>query len=71
MNSHLFAHTAPFWVGARGSVDPASRREAAHVLLGALERSRKESEKGLAREVQARLARQYDEARARLEALRR
>lgn len=37
MDSYAFAHTAPVWIGRRGSTDPASERAAATDLLRALD----------------------------------
>jgi TolB protein len=37
MDSYSFAHTAPIWIGARGSTDPAAAARAARDLLAALD----------------------------------
>jgi TolB protein len=37
MDSYAFAHTAPIWIGSKGSTAPAARRQAATELLAALE----------------------------------
>jgi TolB protein len=37
MDSYPFAHTAPIWVGAAGSTDPAAAARAARELLAALD----------------------------------
>lgn len=37
MSSRVYAHTAPIWIGARGSTVPEARRSAAAELLPALE----------------------------------
>ena len=64
-----FAHTAPVWIGERGSTDPFARREAARELLEVLIVARTRLRAGYAGASIPRLEARFDEAVARLEAL--
>ncbi len=67
MDSYPFAHTAPIWIGSRGSTDPQASRQAAQDLLRALERARSRLEQGYAGTPIPRLKKRFEEARQRLE----
>ncbi len=64
-----FAHTAPVWIGERGSTDPDVRRTAARELLDVLIASRARLRIGYSGASIPRLEARFDEAVARLEAL--
>ena len=69
MDTEPFAHTAPVWIGERGSVDPVTQREAATELLEVLIVARGRLRVGYAGTSIPRLEARFDEAVARLEAL--
>ena len=69
MDTSPFAHTAPVWIGERGSTDPVARRSAARELLEVLAASRARLEAGYFDTAIPKLTSVFDEARARLEAL--
>ena len=69
MDTAPFAHTAPVWIGERGSADPVARREAAAELLEILIASRARLRAGYGGASIPRLEARFDEAVARLEAL--
>ena len=69
MDTAPFAHTAPVWIGERGSTDPAAQREAAEELLSVLTASRARLRAGYGSADIPRLEARFDEAQARLEAL--
>jgi len=69
MDTSPFAHTAPVWIGERGSTDPVARRSAARELLEVLAASRARLEAGYGDTAIPKLTSVFDEARARLEAL--
>ncbi len=69
MDTSPFAHTAPVWIGERGSTDPVARRSAARELLEVLATSRARLEAGYGDTAIPKLTSVFDEARARLEAL--
>lgn len=69
MASRTFAHTAPIWIGSRGSTDPASRRAAAADLLRALANAKGRLDAGYAGSPIPRLEAHFSDARQRLEAL--
>ena len=64
-----FAHTAPVWIGARGSTDPATRRESAAELQEVLAASLARLRIGYGGADIPRLEARFAEAMARLEAL--
>ena len=64
-----FAHTAPVWIGERGSTDPVARRTAAAELLDVLIASRARLRIGYSGASIPRLEARFDEAVVRLEAL--
>ena len=64
-----FAHTAPVWIGARGSTDPATQREAAAELQGILTASLARLRIGYGGTDIPRLEARFAAAMARLEAL--
>ncbi len=69
MDEASFAHTAPVWIGARGSVDPAALREAAAELREILTASVARLRIGYSGTEIPRLEARFAEAMARLEAL--
>jgi len=69
MDISPFAHTAPVWIGERGSTDTVARREAAAELLDVLIASRARLRIGYSGASIPRLEARFDEAVARLEAL--
>ena len=69
MDTEPFAHTAPVWIGERGSADPVARREAARELLEVLIVARGRLRAGYAGTGIPRLEARFDEALARLETL--
>ncbi len=69
MAEYAFAHTAPIWIGARGSTDPTARRAAAAELLRALGVAARRLEAGYAGAEIPRLRAYFDEARQTLEGL--
>jgi len=69
MAEYAFAHTAPIWIGSRGSTDLAARRAAAADLLRALGVAERRLEAGYAGTEIPRLRAYFREARATLEAL--
>lgn len=64
-----FAHTAPVWIGARGSTDPATQREAAAELQDILAASLARLRIGYGGTYIPRLEARFAEAMSRLEAL--
>ncbi len=66
MGSYPFAHTAPVWIGARGSSDPVARLAAAEDLLRALNNARRRLDRGYAGAEIPRLHERFDEAHERL-----
>ena len=64
-----FAHTAPVWIGARGSTDPATQREAAAELQDILAASLARLRIGYGGTDIPRLEARFAEAMARLEVL--
>ena len=69
MDTAPFAHTAPIWIGERGSADPDARRQAATELLTILHTSRARLVAAYADTPIPRLAARFDEAEAHLRAL--
>jgi TolB protein len=69
MNSRLFVHTSPHWIGAKGSTDPRRARESAAVLLATLQAQRKDLAQRPELAGRARLEVEFDQAEARLKAL--
>lgn len=69
MDISPYAHTAPVWIGERGSTDPVVRRAAAQELLDVLIASRARLRVGYSGSSIPRLEARFDEAMARLEAL--
>ena len=69
MDTEPFAHTAPVWIGERGSVDPVAQREAATDLLEVLIVARSRLRAGYAGTSIPSLEARFDEAMARLETL--
>ena len=69
MDTAPFAHTAPVWIGARGSTDPAVQREAAAELRDILAVSVARLRIGYSGTDIPRLEARFAEAMARLEAL--
>lgn len=69
MDTAPYAHTAPVWIGVRGSADPAARRKAAAELQGILAASLERLRAGYAGTGIPRLEARFAEAAARLEAL--
>lgn len=69
MDTSPYAHTAPVWIGERGSTDPVVRRAAAQELLDVLIASRARLRVGYSGSSIPRLEARFDEAMARLEAL--
>ena len=70
MDTEPFAHTGPVWIGARGSTDPAARRQAATELLTLLDASHARLRLGYDGVSIPRLEERFALARERLEALR-
>ncbi len=69
MADRTFAHTAPVWIGARGSSVPAQRRAAAADLLRALDRADQRLSRGYGEASIPALRAQFAAARARLAVL--
>ncbi len=69
MDISPYAHTAPIWIGERGSTDPVVRRAAAQELLEILIASRARLRVGYSGSSIPRLEARFDEAMAQLEAL--
>ena len=69
MASRTFAHTAPIWIGSRGSTEPAARRDASRDLLRALENAEARLDAGYAGSPIPVLKGHFSSARARLTAL--
>ena len=69
MDTAPFAHTAPIWIGERGSADPDARRQAATELLTILHTSRARLVAAYADTPIPRLAARFDEAEAHLRTL--
>ena len=69
MDTEPFGHTAPVWIGERGSVDPVAQREAATELLEILVVARSRLRAGYAGTGIGSLEARFDEAMARLQAL--
>ncbi len=69
MGEYTFAHTAPLWIGTKGSTDPVARRAAAAELLAALGMNEKRLDAGYAGSVIPRLKGYFAEARQILERL--
>ena len=66
MDTEPYAHTAPVWIGERGSVDPVAQREAARELLQVLVAARSRLRAGYLGTPIPRLEARFDEAFARL-----
>ncbi|HEX4934472.1 MAG TPA: CehA/McbA family metallohydrolase, partial [Gemmatimonadaceae bacterium] len=71
MAEYAFAHTAPLWIGKKGSTDPAARRAAAADLLAALGANERRLAAGYAGSDIPRLTAYFAEARAILQAMNR
>ena len=69
MGEYTFAHTAPIWIGKKGSTEPAARRAAAADLLRALGVSTQRLRAGYAGAEIPRLEAYFAEAQAILEGL--
>ena len=69
MDTAPFAHTAPVWIGERGSTDPEARRQAAAELLEVLQASRARLVAGYGDAPIPRLTERFDQAEARLRSL--
>jgi TolB protein len=69
MDSYPFAHTAPLWLGARGSTDPAAAARAATDLLAALAVAEQRIRQSYGDTPTPVLLGRLAEARTRLEAL--
>ncbi len=67
MDSYPFAHTAPVWIGQRGSRDPHAAREAARDLLRWLDVADRELASGYGQAEIPKLRARFAEARRRLE----
>jgi TolB protein len=67
MDSYPFAHTAPVWIGEKGSRDPAAAREAARDLLRWLDVADRELSSGYGQAAIPKLRARFAEARRRLE----
>jgi TolB protein len=67
MDSYPFAHTAPVWIGQRGSRDPQAAREAARDLLRWLDLADRELASGYGQAEIPKLRARFAEARRRLE----
>ncbi len=67
MDSYPFAHTAPIWIGSRGSTEPQASRQAARDLLKALQRAQARLEQAYADVSIPRLKKRFKEAQQRLE----
>ncbi len=65
MNSRIFAHTAPVWIGAKGSVDPECAKAAAGDLLTTLAVAHEKVVKGYG--PKSSLIKEYETARRKLE----
>ena len=66
MDTEPFAHTAPVWIGERGSVDPVAQREAARELRDVLVAARGRLRAGYLGTPIPRLEARFEEAFARL-----
>lgn len=71
MDSYPFAHTAPVWVGAAGSTDPAAASRAASDLLAALEVAEQRITRSYAGTETPALRARLAQARQKLQALKR
>lgn len=69
MGEYSFAHTAPIWIGKKGSTDPVARKAAAADLLRALGANERRLDAGYAGAEIPRLKAYFAEARATLEGL--
>ena len=69
MAEFAFAHTAPLWIGARGSTDPVARRTAVADLQRAHANATQRLEVGYAGSDIPRLRRHFAEAKAILDSL--
>ena len=69
MGEYSFAHTAPIWIGKKGSTDPIARKAAAADLLRALGVNERRLDAGYAGTEIPRLKAYFAEARATLEGL--
>jgi TolB protein len=69
MADYAFAHTAPLWIGRRGSTEPTARRAAARDLQRALAVATERLEVGYAGSDIPRLRRYFAEAKATLDSL--
>ncbi|MDE2796954.1 MAG: CehA/McbA family metallohydrolase [Gemmatimonadota bacterium] len=69
MDTEPYAHTAPVWIGGRGSTDPVALREAAQELLEVLIVARSRLRTGYAGASIPHLEARFDEAVERLETL--
>ncbi|MEZ4415277.1 MAG: CehA/McbA family metallohydrolase [Gemmatimonadota bacterium] len=67
MDSYAFAHTAPVWIGARGSTDAAARRQAARDLLVALDAAATRLREGYGTVPTPRIDARFQAARERLQ----
>ncbi|MGE0552679.1 MAG: CehA/McbA family metallohydrolase [Gemmatimonadales bacterium] len=67
MDSYLFAHTAPVWIGERGSTEAGARRAAARDLLRALDAAGQRLRQGYGATPTPALDAHFAQARARLE----
>ncbi|HSR67840.1 MAG TPA: CehA/McbA family metallohydrolase [Acidobacteriota bacterium] len=70
MDSYPFAHTAPVWIGSRGSSDPQAASESAAQLLRLLEVARQRLKVGYQGTETPNLDARFDQARQYLESLR-
>jgi TolB protein len=64
MDSYAFAHTAPIWIGRKGSTTPATRQRAAADLLAALDVAERSMQKAYGGAPGPRLVEHYRAARA-------
>jgi hypothetical protein len=69
MAEYAFAHTAPVWIGQKGSTDVATRRSAATDLLRALDAAERRLVAGYAGAEIPKLRMHVAETRRALEAL--
>lgn len=69
MAEYAFAHTAPIWIGSKGSTDPAARRQAVSELRRALDVADRRLREGYAGSDIPRLTRYFAEARETLDGL--
>ena len=69
MDSYPFAHTAPIWIGSKGSTETESRKKAAKELLSILEVSEQRLQEGYFDIPIPRLKIHFKKARKRLNEL--